>query len=147
MKLADMQPKKVQFTVSDVSLTFRPFTIADDLRAQTLCGGEGQLVQAWKDFDFKKLSLVAWYQLDLKSQKFINNVKEIIFVDPETGDEQKAYLTPIEKFRNLFQGMPDQIGLLTNLIKCKGLNIPDLDDEENLKKWVGQFDLSKLTGP
>jgi len=147
MKLTDIRPEEVNFKLCGVALTYRPFTIADDLKAQDLCGGQEAMSDAFRKFDFAKISLVAWYQLTLDSQKEILQAVEGVFIDPETGEETKANLTPIEKFRNLFVGIGDQIALLTNLIKCKGLNIPDLDNEKELKKWVDQLDKAlPLTG-
>jgi len=139
MKLSELTPKAVKFEVSEVGLVFRPFTIGDDLKAQDVCGGQKEVIAAFQDFDFKKISLVAWYQLTITSQKRVVTLVEGVYIDPETGAETKANLKPIEKFRNLFLGIPDQIALLTNLLKCRGLNIPDLDDDKALKKWVDQL--------
>jgi len=139
MKLADLQPKKVDFTVSDVELTFRPFTIADDLKSQEIAGGQKKLVKAFEEFDFEKISLVAWYQLTLESQRKILEVVEAATIDPDTGEETQVNIKPIEKFRALFQGIPDQIHLLTNLVKCRGLNIPNIEDDEALGEWVNQL--------
>jgi len=139
MKLTDIRPKEVDFELCGIALTYRPFAIGDDLKAQDLCGGQEAMSEAFSKFDFKKISLVAWYQLTLDSQKEILQAVEGVFIDPETGKETKANLTPIEKFRNLFLGIGDQIALLTNLVKCKGINIPDLENEKELKKWVDQL--------
>lgn len=139
MELSNLHPSEVNFELCGLPLTLRPFTIADDLKSQKLCGGQKKLAIAFKNFDFEKLSLIGWYQLTLESQKTILKTVDGAYIDPETGEEKKANLTPIEKFRNLFIGYADQITLLTNLIKCKGLNIPDLDDEEALKKWAAQL--------
>lgn len=139
MKLSDLKPKDVDFEVSEVNLTFRPFTIADDLKAQDVCGGQKEVVAAFQDFDFEKISLIAWYQLTIQSQRTVLEAVEGIYIDPESGKEIHAKLKPIEKFRNLFLGIADQISLLTNLLKCRGLNIPDLDDDKALKKWTDQM--------
>jgi len=139
MKLSELTPKAVKFEVSEVGLVFRPFTIADDLKSQDVCGGQKEVIAVFQDFDFKKISLVAWYQLTITSQKRVVTLVEGSYIDPDTGKETKANLKPIEKFRNLFLGIPDQISLLTNLLKCRGLNIPDLDDDKALKKWVDQL--------
>jgi hypothetical protein len=139
MKLSDLKPNPVDFELCGLPLTFRPFTIADDIKAAELCGGRKQMVDAFEKFDFEKLSLIAWYQLDLKSQRAILERTEAVYVDPETGAETKAQTTPLKRFQALFVGLADQISLITNLAKCKGLNIPDLDDEEALGKWVSQL--------
>ena len=146
MKLSDLTPKKVDFTVSELKLTFRPFTIADDLKGQELCGGQNKLAEAFQNYDFAKISLIAWYQLTIESQKNVLKSVEGSYIDPETGDEIDANLKPIDKFRALFVGVGDQISLIVNLMNCKGLNIPDLDDDESLKKWVDQLDVLKSTG-
>ena len=147
MKLTDIRPEEVNFELCGVALTYRPFTIADDLKAQDLCGGQKAMSQAFSKFDFEKISLVAWYQLTLDSQKLILEAVEGFFIDPETGREVNAKLKPIDKFRNLFVGIGDQIALITNLVKCKGINIPDLGDDKDLKKWVDQLDKTlPLTG-
>lgn len=146
MKLSDLKPVPVVFKSCGLELTFRPFTIADDLKTRDICGGKKETLEAFQNFDFEKISLVAWYQLTLESQREVLKAMEGFFIDPETGEEVNAKLKPIDKFRHLFIGVKDQIELLTNLIKCKGLNIPDLDDNEALKKWVDQFDLAMLTG-
>lgn len=149
MKLSELRPKNVEFELCGLNLVYRPFTIADDLKAQDICGGQKAMAEAFEKFNFKKISLVAWYQLTLDSQKEVlkavegfykDTVTGDVYIDPETGKEVKANLKPIDKFRNLFLGIGDQISLLTNLVKCKGLNIPDLDDDENLKKWVDQLE-------
>jgi len=139
MKLEDLRPKEVKLTALDVELTFRPFTIADDLKAHDLCGGKEGMIKAFEEFDFGKLSLLAWYQLTLESQKEVLSAVEGVFIDPETGEEVKANLKPIDKFRSLFLGDAGKIDLLTNFIRCKGVNLPDLDDEEALKKWIDQL--------
>lgn len=148
MKLSDLRPKAVTFEAVGLELTFRPFTIADDLKGQDLCGGQEAMAKAFADFDFEKISLVAWYQLDLESQKKIVDSVSGSYIDPETGNEVDANLTPIQKFRQLFIGIEGQISLITNLIKTKGLNIPDMNDEEELKKWVDQLEAAiQPTGP
>jgi len=139
MKLLEIIPKEVYFTVCGLDLIFRPFTIADDLKAQDICGGQKEMGVAFENFYFKKISLVAWYQLKLASQRKVLEAVEGVYIDPETGKEINANLKPIDKFRHLFLGIGDQISLIANLVKCKGLNIPDLDNEEELKKWVDQL--------
>ena len=167
MNLVDMRPKPVEFKALGLDLVFRPFTIADDIKAQEL-----GIIKAFKNYDFEKISLIAWYQLDTDSQKkVIKSVKayKAYHIDPDTGDkvnnenffswvkklffkligktEIEVKLRPIDKFRKLFVGHGDQAYLLTSLIKAKGLNIPDLDDEIELKKWVDQLNKEiPLTG-
>lgn len=139
MNLSEITPKEVKFTVSKLELIFRPFTINDDLKAQEICGGQDQLGKAFEKFDFTLISLIAWYQLTLDSQKSVIKNVQLGFHDPDTGRFKQTLLKPINKFRQLFLGIGDQISLITNLIKCKGINIPDFDDEEKLKKWTDQF--------
>lgn len=139
MKLADLKPKNVDFELCGLALTYRPSTIADDLKAQELCGGQKELAAAFENYDFEKLSLIAWYQLDIESQKKILNRTEGVYIDPETGVETKVNTTPLQRFRHLFVGIGDQITLIVNLIKCRGINIPDLDDGEELEKWTDQL--------
>lgn len=139
MKLEDLRPKEVDFEVSGLKLTFRPFTIADDLKAQDICGGQDKMMEVFDKYDFEKISLMAWYQLTFDSQKEVLKAVEGVYIDPETGEETKVNLKPIEKFRKLFVGLGDEISLVTNLIRCKGINIPNLDDEEALGKWIDQL--------
>lgn len=139
MKLADLKPKNVDFELCGLALTYRPSTIADDLKARELCGGQKELAAAFENYDFEKLSLIAWYQLGIESQRKISESVEGIYIDPLSGDEKTANLTPLDKFRHLFVGIGDQITLIVNLIKCRGINIPDLGDEKELEKWVDQL--------
>lgn len=148
MELSELSPKEIKFKVSDVELTFRPFTIADDLRANDLCGGQKELAQAFSVQDLEKLSLLGWHQLTLESQRRVLQVVEGVYIDPETGKEVNANLTPIAKFQNLFWSPRDKAELIVNLLNCRGLNIPSLDDEEGLKKWISQVVplVKELTG-
>ena len=138
-ELTSLSPKSVDFELCGLPLTYRPYSIADDIKAQEICGGQKELIAAFQNSDFEKLSLVAWYQLDIDSQKTILNHTEGVFVDPETGVETKSNTTPLQRFRALFVGVGDQISLITNLMNCKGLNIPDIKNPEALGKWVSQM--------
>lgn len=152
MKLSDLQPKEVDFEVRGLSLTFRAFTIGDDLKANKICGETANLGDIFanlvsKDLSeiiraFEKISLIAWYLLTVESQRKILDIKEMIFIDPETGEEKRPKLSPIEKFRNLFASPDDQSNLFTAFLRCRGLNIPDLKDAEAVKNWNDQ--LTKL---
>jgi len=139
MKLSDLTPKTVEFEVTGISLTFRPFTIYDDTTAQTICGGAEKVSEAITKMDFDKIFLMAWHQLTLESQKKVIKGVELVSIDPETGEEAAVKLTPIEKFKNLFLGIRDQTELLINLMRCRGLNIPDVEDGEAIKKWIDQI--------
>jgi len=145
MKLSELTPKEVVFTVSDVELTFRPFTIADDITTRNICGGQKKVQAAFEQFDFHLISLIGWNQLTLESQKEVVKAVEAVRLDPETGEEIIVNIKPIEKFRQLFAGVGDQILLVTKLVECKGFNIPDLEDEEMLGKWLDMVNI-KLTG-
>jgi hypothetical protein len=85
MKLSDLKPKSVNFEVCGVHLTFRPFIIADDLASEEIAGNYLILQESLEKFDFEKLSLLAWYQLDIKSQREVLKAIEGIYIDPETG--------------------------------------------------------------
>jgi len=148
MNLSEITPKEVEFKLCGLPLTYRPFRIADEIKAQEICGGTKEVEQAFHKSDFDKLSLMAWYQLTLESQKQILQVTEGVYIDPKTGKETNANFTPIERFRNLFLGVAGQLSLSTNLLRCRGLNIPDFDNLEDGKKWVDQFrkDMQALTG-
>ncbi len=149
MELLDLSPKEVNFSVVGLDLTFRPFTVGDDSKAQKICSDSGGLGKVFanlvsKDLHkilqaFEKISLIAWYQLATESQRLIISIKEMIFMDPETGEEKSAILTPIEKFRNLFASQDDQNNLFSSFLRCRGINIPDLKDVEALKKWNDQL--------
>ena len=148
MNLSDLKPQNVAFSLCGLNLVFRPFTIADDLKSQEICGGQDKMREVFEKFDFEKISKIAWYQLTFESQKKILDTTEAIIIDPESGEEVKVETTPIDRFRRLFVGPGDQILLITNLIKCKGLNLPDFDNSGDLKKWVDQMsqELNPLTG-
>lgn len=148
MNLKELQPKEIKFEASDLSLTFRAFTIADDLKAQELLGSQEMVGQAFETQDFAQLSLLAWYQLTIESQREVIAKVEGNYIDPETGEETPANFKPIEKFRSLFWSAYDRAALLINLLNCRGLNIPDLEDEEGLKKWMARVTpiLTELTG-
>jgi len=141
MKLSEIQPKEVDFEVCGMDLTFRPYTISDDLKFQEI----------YKDLDedpdhMAKVFLTAWYQLTLASQKKVV-ATESVYMDPETGKEKKAGFSPIQKFRSLFLGAKSHAILINNLFKCRGLNLPDIKDDTTQKKWVGQLKtLPLLTG-
>jgi hypothetical protein len=152
MKLSDISPKETNFEIRGLKLTFRAFTIGDDLKANEICGagmtlGDVFANLASKELNeilnaFEKISLISWYQLTLESQRQILNIKELVFLDPETGEEKRPKLSPIEKFRNLFADPADQSNLFTAFLRCRGLNIPDLKDKEAVKNWNDQ--LTKL---
>jgi len=148
MNLDELQPKEIKFKISGLELVFRPFTIADDLKAQELCGGQDKLAAAFGEQDLKLLTLVGWYQLDLKSQRAVIAAVEGAYIDAETGEEKGADLTPLEKFRSLFWSVRERVDLIRNLLNCRGFNIPDLDDEAGLKKWTERVSplLRELTG-
>ena len=139
MKLTDLIPTSVDFKTCGLDLTFRPYTIADDVNAQKLCGGQKKMISVYQHFDFEKISLIAWYQLEPDSQKIIIDSITAENYHPETGEKEEVKLSPIEKFRKLIIGIGGQIELLNNLIKCKGLNIPDFDNDEDLKKFTDQL--------
>lgn len=148
MNLSELTPSSVEFTVLGIDLTLRPFTIADDIMAAKACGGQEEMVKAFQEFDFEKISLISWYQLDLESQKKVLSAVSGSYIDPETGEEIDAKLKPIDKYRKLFLGMEGQISMIVNMIKCKGINIPDLNDEAELKKWMDQLQpATPSTGP
>jgi len=147
MELFDLAPREVNFEISDIKLSFRPFRLADDVHGDKLCGGRENKIKVFKELDFEKISLLAWYQLTAESQKKIVSAKiEHTYFDPETGEKktEKIELIPIEKFRNLFPNFHDQVKLLNLLNKCKGFNFPDmpedLKDIEALKKWKAQVE-------
>lgn len=139
MKISDLKPKSVTFEACGVSLTFRPFLISDDLESQDLIESPADLAEALQNFDFEKLSLLAWYQLDIKSQRNVLEAVEGVYIDAESGKEIDAGLSPIDKFRHLFSGIADQQKLIESLLNCRGLNLPPLDDLEKVKKWADQF--------
>jgi len=148
MKLSDLKPKSVTFTACGVTLTFRPFLISDDLNHQDLIGSAEELTEALRTFDLDKLLLLAWYQLDIKSQREVLSRVEDNFIHPETGEEVDLKLTPIQKFRQLFSGVADQQKLVENLLNCRGLNMPSLDDADAVKKWADQLkNMLPQTGP
>ncbi|GAG06843.1 unnamed protein product, partial [marine sediment metagenome] len=82
MKLSDLKPKSVTLQACGVSLTFRPFLISDDLSHQDLIGSAEELNEALQNFDFDKLSLLAWYQLDIQSQREVIKAVEGVYMDP-----------------------------------------------------------------
>lgn len=149
MKLSELTPKAVDFEVHALQLTFRPLTIGDDLKSQEICGEKMSLGKIFENLGskkitevihaFEKISLVAWYQLTVESQRLIVQLKDFIFIDPETEEEKSVKLKPIEKFRNLFSSPENQQKLFTAYLRCRGLNIPDLNDKEALKKWNDQL--------
>lgn len=147
MKLSDLQPKPVNFQALGISLVFRPYTLADDARAVDMFGGDREkYIEALESFAWEKISRIAWFQLDLNSQKKIISQVDGSYYDPDTGEERPAKLTPLQKFQQLFIGITGQIELITNLTRCMGLNIPDLNEPEALKKWVGQLGRIQPTG-
>lgn len=139
MKLSDLKPKEVKFKACGVKLTFRPFLISDDLKSQDAIKSAQELQEALQNYDFEKLSLLAWYQLTLESQKEVLKAVQGVYIDAESGEEIDAKLTPIEKFKHLFAGIGDQKILIESLLNCRGLNVPDLEDAEAVKKWAGQL--------
>lgn len=146
MKLSDLSPKSVEFIVNGLELKFRPFNLADDIRAKEICGGAEGVETVFKDFDFEKLSLMAWYQLDIVSQRLVIDSVELTAIDAETGNEIKTTEKPIDKFRAIFTGIDDQIRLLTNLINCRGINIPDINDAEALGEWIANLKEAEMIG-
>jgi|GEM_PF-6904268 len=137
MNLQELQPKEVKFTVSEIELTLRPFTIADDLAAEMLLGGKEKVSEAFVNWDVEKLSLLAWHQLTLESQKSVVAADiEAEKIDPDTGETIKVDLTPLQKFRSLFWSVKDKAQLVRVLCNCRALNIPELDDVEGLGKWL-----------
>lgn len=147
MELVDLQPKKVTFVLhfgdDCIFLSFRPYSIADDMHAVEVCKTKGGIQKVFDDFDFPTIALIGWYQLTKESQKLVIDSVDGSYFDPETGEDINANLSPINKFRTLFTGIQTQLSLLTNLIKSKGLNIPDLNDPETLKKWNDQLNKVK----
>lgn len=147
MKISDIKPQQVDFKACGVGLTFRPFVISDQMRMEDVFGDEEGLSTALKEFDFEKLSLLAWYQLDIRSQREVLKAVEGVYIDAESGKEIDAALTPIQKFRALFTGIADQMTLIRSLLNCRGLNMPPLDDAEKIKKWADRLaKLVKSTG-
>lgn len=143
MKLDDLKPVAVPFNLMGLSLVFRPWTIQDDLKAVEICGGKSEFLKAFENFDFEKISLISWYQLEKESQLEVIKSVECTEINHETGEEVRVNQKPIEKFRSLFAGLGAQVQLLTDLTKCKGLNIPDFEDDEELKKWMDQLILAR----
>lgn len=139
MDLINLRPKEVTFEINGLEITFRPFTIADDLKMQDICGGQKEMQAVFDKFDFERISLIGWYQLTLESQKAVLDKVQLGHIDPETGEMVESKAKPIDKFRGLFMGVGDQILLLQSLIKSKGLNIPELGDEELSKKFLDQL--------
>jgi hypothetical protein len=147
MKLSELKPKSVSFQACGVPLTFRPFLIADDLKTQEIIGTPEEFLKALSDLDFERLSKLAWYQLDIRSQREVVKAVEGVYIDDKTGEEVDAKLTPLQKLQQLFTGPADQMILVQNLLNCRGLNVPDLDDTEKVKKWVVQLEeLAKPIG-
>lgn len=135
MELSDLEPKEVSLNLEGVEVVFRPFTLADDLRIQKKYGGPKGLKKIFDDFDFEKISRIAWSQIKLDSQKEIVEAVQASEIDPDTGEETAVVMSPLDKFRHLFLGLPAQVDLLTTLVKCKGVNIPEITD---LKKATDQ---------
>lgn len=136
MELFDLNPKEVPMHVSGVDIVFRPFTLADTILMEEKFGGLKELQRAIEGFNFKVISSIAWYQLTVESQKKIISSVESYYIDPETGEEIKQKMKPIDKFRNLFNGMVEQATLLSTLVRCRGINMPDPSDESEVKKWA-----------
>lgn len=140
MKLESMEPIETSLKISGLEIIFRPFTLADDIR-NNIKFGEHAIKKAFEGFDFSLISEVAWYQLTIETQQNIIKFVSASTLDPMTGKEEEIHCTPIDKFRHLFVGIQDQINLLTTLVKCKGLNIPDINDSnaEEIKKFADQL--------
>lgn len=147
MELFNLRPVSVEFELCGIPLEFRPYSVADDLKSYDICGSPEGVAKAFKEYDFEKICLLAWYQLTPESQRIIIEKTSAIEFHPKTGKEQPKHSTPIERLNALFICIDDQISLIGNLSKCKGLNIPDPEDRESLGKWLDQInELRKLTG-
>ena len=140
MELQDLAPKSIRLVVGNgLELTFRPFTIADDLKSFEDHGGPEALTKKFEEFDFAVISRVAWHQLTLECQKEVIKAVSLSSLDPDTGEEVERCVSPLAKFRGLFAGIGEQSQLYATLVRCKGLNLPDITDEDGLKKFLDQM--------
>lgn len=140
MSLFNLNPQKIKFEIEGIPLVFRAFTIKDYLEHQKICGGEEKYKKAWTEYLMDLIMRMAWDQLDFKSQKLVINAVTGEYIDPDTGEIMEKKLTPLEKFNALCASPDEQLLIITSLIKCMGLNMPDLNDQESLKKWSDQLD-------
>jgi hypothetical protein len=148
MKLTDLAPRSVTFEAQGTSLTFRPFIVRDDIKVREICADQSleQVLTDLSDAEnpetilkaFNKIMLMAWFQLDIESQRKINDSR-LVFIDPLTGNEQTEELAPIEKFKELFNTHELQADLFANFLRCRGLNIPELKDAGAIKEWGDQL--------
>ena len=139
-KLSDLKPKTLNFEVGELPLTFKPYSLASIAKEEEIFGTLKGFSDALKTFDFEKLSLLAWYQMDFKSQKKVIESVECSYVDAVSGQEVEKKLTPIEKFRVLFSSISEQMAMLKNLMNCRGMNMPDIDDQKKMTVWSEQID-------
>ena len=140
MNLTEIIPVQVDFILNGVKLTFRPFTIRDDQKAQKILGGREKLTAAFQELDFDSIALIAWYQLDFESQKHVVDAvsAEEKHIDPQTGETREVKLSPLEKFKCLCLSEWDRGNLIRHYMNCRGLNVPELSDAEAVKMWSGE---------
>ena len=108
----------------EIELHLRPFNLEDESWLKVAFGDK--LQELFEKMDMDAISRICFHQLEIESKKEIMKLK---FIDmDEDGNESEISKTGPQKVRHLVVGYPEQMELLTALLKTRGFSMPIIEE-------------------
>lgn len=131
-----LQPQNVSFKLEmdgqEVTLTLRPFNLADEEFLRETLTPEKQ-IKAAENLDIIPWLPIVWNQLVNDSKKIIGGIK-VIEVDDNGQEFENKTLKGHEKLARVLT-LQNVLTLWDALSKCRGISIPDIDNaKQEVKK-------------
>ena len=137
MELKDLTPREVSFEIGlpshetkglfakkELTLTFRPFTLADEQWLDRRWTKE-EVAEIFMHFKGKEISEIIWNQLTKDSKEKVFSIK---FLDKdEDNNEIELYKKGPEKVGALLTGLYELKIALDALIQCRGFSMPVIE--------------------
>lgn len=133
MELTQLKPKqsKVYFSKLDKELTLRPWTVEDQIWLQQEYEGKIQEIFSQDNIDIAAICRCVYRLLEDKSDFKVEQYTDF----DEDGNEIKTKLGGWKKMASLLSGVEEQMGILTGLTECIGVNMPEVDEiKKSVKK-------------
>lgn len=132
MNLEELIPERATITKTikgegeerEIELNLRPFNLEDESWLKVAFGDK--LKEIFEKMEMEAISRICFHQLEIESKKEVMKLK---FMDmDEEGNESEISKTGPQKIRQIVVGYPEQMELLTALLKTRGFSMPVIEE-------------------
>ena len=123
----------------ELEINLRPFSLEDESWLKVAFGDK--LKELFETMNMEAISRICFHQMEIEAQRELMKIK---FMEmDEDGEEKESSKTGPQKIRKLIVGYPEQMELLTALLKTRGFSMPVI---EELSKHMETEAKEEITG-